>query len=597
MDKPKNFDKGIHDENYLDPFQGRGITSESLINDHGRPVELLNGRWSFTVDPYDTCLRGEWWKERDRDARGAFFPLDYCFDSWELADVPSCFNLQKPEYFWYEGPAVYTREFVFYEEAGRERVYLKVGAVNYEAFIFVNRQFVGRHMGGSTPMFVDVTDFLNQESGNETNRILIVTNNTRKPTQLPMHNTDWFNYGGLYRDIGLIRLPKTFIDDTFVGLQKGSGFKKIEVKVSVDGPEQNGTATLNIPELGIFQSLEIKEGKGSLVFDAEPELWSPDNPKLYEVAISYGSDTLTEKIGIREISTRGTDILLNGKSIKLKGISSHEESAVGGKTMTEAEIRENFALAKELNCNYMRLAHYPHTEKAARIADEVGLLLWEEIPVYWAIAFSHEPTYRDAENQLCEMIKRDKNRASVIIWSVGNENADTDERLDFMKRLVDKARETDPSRLISAACLWNKEDLVIEDRLSESLDVMGLNEYFGWYNPHFDELVKLFENSKSGKPVMITECGGGAKAGNHGSKDEMFTEEHQENVYIQQIETVRKIDYVAGFSPWILYDFRCPRRTNTHQHTFYTRKGLLDETKTHRKLAFKVLKDFYAEWE
>ncbi len=261
MARPKNFDKGIHDEAYLDPFQEGLLTSESLVNDFGRPIELLNGRWSFTVDPYDTCLRGDWWTERDRDARGAFFPLDYCFDSWELADVPSCFNLQKPEYFWYEGPAVYTREFICYEEAGRERVYLKVGAVNYEAFIFINRRFVGRHLGGSTPMFVDVTDFLNQELGNETNRVLIVANNDRKPTQLPMHNTDWFNYGGLYRDVGLIRLPKTFIDDTFLGLQKGSDFKKIDVEVSVDGPEQNGTATVKIPELGIFQSLEIKEGE------------------------------------------------------------------------------------------------------------------------------------------------------------------------------------------------------------------------------------------------------------------------------------------------------------------------------------------------
>jgi beta-glucuronidase len=597
MDKPKNFDEKIHNEAYLDPFQGNLITSESLINDFGRKIELLNGRWSFTIDPYDACLRGNWWQEQDRDERGAFLPLDYCFEDWELTPVPSCMNLQKPEYFWYEGSAVYTREFPYYEEADKERVYLKVGAVNYEAFIFINRQFVGRHLGGSTPMFVDVTDFLVKETDNEINRILIVTNNDRRPTRVPMHNTDWFNYGGLYRDIGLIRLPKTFIDDTCVGLQKGSGFKKIDVKVSVDGPEQNGTATVKIAELGIKQDIEIKDGKGSIVLDTEPELWSPDNPKLYDVLIRYASDALTEKIGFREIATRGTDILLNGKAIKLKGISCHEESVVGGKTMTEAEIRENFALAKEMNANYMRLAHYPHTEKAARIADELGILLWEEIPVYWSIAFTNPDTYADAENQLCEMIKRDKNRASVVMWSVGNENADTDERLTFMRKLAAKAREADPSRLISAACLWNKEALRIEDRLADSLDVMGVNEYFGWYNPHFDELVALFENSRANKPIVITECGAGAPFGEHGTKDQLWTEEYQENVYIQQTETVRKIDYVAGFSPWILYDFRCPRRTNRYQQSFYNRKGLLNPEKTHRKLAYSVLQDFYADWE
>jgi beta-glucuronidase len=597
MDKPKNFVDMIHNEAYLDPFQENLITSETLINDFGRKIELLNGRWSFTIDPYDTCLRGKWWQEEDRDGQGAYVPVDYNFNDWELTPVPSCINLQKPEYFWYEGPAVYTREFIYYEEAGKERVYLKVGAVNYEALIFINRQFVGRHLGGSTPMFVDVTDYLNKELGNETNRILIVTNNDRKPTQVPMHNTDWFNYGGLYRDIGLIRLPKTFIADTFVGLQKGSNFKKIDVKVSVDGAEQAGTATVEIAELGIKQDIEIKGGEGCLVLDAEPQLWDVDNPKLYDVVISYATDTLKEKVGFREIATRGTEILLNGKSIKLKGISSHEESAAGGKTMTEAEIRENFALAKELNANYMRLAHYPHTEKAARIADEVGMLLWEEIPVYWSIDFTNPGTYADAENQLCEMIKRDKNRASVIMWSVGNENADSDDRLEFMSKLAIKAKEMDASRLISAACLWNKSELVIEDRLTEYLDVMGVNEYFGWYDPHFWKLIKLFENSKSDKPVVITECGGDALSGEHGAKDQMWTEEHQENVYVQQAETVRKIDYVAGFSPWILYDFRCPRRTNRYQQSFYNRKGLLNPEKTHKKLAFKILQDFYANWE
>jgi beta-glucuronidase len=597
MAKPKNYVDMIHNEAYLEPFQEKLITSETLINDFGRKIELLNGRWSFTIDPYDTCLRGKWWQEEDRDSRGAYVPVDYNFTDWELTPVPSCINLQKPEYFWYEGPAVYTREFHYYEEEGFERIYLKVGAVNYEALIFINRQFVGRHLGGSTPMFVDVTDYLNKELGNETNRILIVTNNDRKPTQVPMHNTDWFNYGGLYRDIGLIRLPKTFIDDTFVGLQKGSDFKKIDVKVSVNGPEQNGAALLEIPELGIRQEIEIKDGAGSIIIDAEPELWDFDNPKLYDVVVSYATDVLTEKIGFREIATSDTDILLNGKSIKLKGISSHEESAVGGKTMTEAEIRENFALAKEMNANYMRLAHYPHTEKAARIADEVGMLLWEEIPVYWSIAFTNPDTYSDAENQLCEMIKRDKNRASVIMWSVGNENADTDERLVFMRNLAEKAREMDPSRLISAACLWNKDELRIEDRLADHLDVMGINEYFGWYNPHFDDLVTLFENSRSDKPVVITECGADAPSGEHGTKDQMWTEEYQENVYIQQVETMRKIKYMAGFSPWILYDFRCPRRTNRYQQSFYNRKGLLNPEKTQKKLAFKVLQDFYEEWE
>lgn len=157
-----------------------------------------------------------------------------------------------------------------------------------------------------------------------------------------------------------------------------------------------------------------------------------------------------------------------------------------GKTTDEEDIRATIRLAKEeLGCNFLRLAHYPHSRLLPRIADEMGILLWEEIPVYWAIAFHDRETYADAENQLSELIRRDRNRASVIIWSGGNENPDTDDRLRFMAGLAQKARSLDDSRLVSAACLVNTAKLKIEDRLAEHLDVIGLNEYYGWYDPDF----------------------------------------------------------------------------------------------------------------
>ena len=162
--------------------------------------------------------------------------------------------------------------------------------------------------------------------------------------------------------------------------------------------------------MGIKKEISIVDGFGEIEFEATPELWSPENPKLYEVTLSYMNDSVTDKVGFREIAVKGTDIYLNGKKIFLKGVCAHEDSVYNGKAITEDEIRENFRLAKEMNCNYMRLAHYPHTEKAARIADEMGIMLWEEIPVYWAIDFRNPETYIDAENQLTELIKRDINR-------------------------------------------------------------------------------------------------------------------------------------------------------------------------------------------
>jgi len=247
-----------------------------------------------------------------------------------------------------------------------------------------------------------------------------------------------------------------------------------------------------------------------------------------------------------------------------------------------------------MNGSYLRLAHYPHDRRFARIADEEGVLLWEEVPVYWAVAFENPAVYADAENQLSELLLRDRNRASVIIWSVGNENADTDSRLAFMSGLAQKAKTLDGSRLVSAACLVNHEKLLIEDRLGEYLDVIGINEYYGWYDPDFEKLPQLLANSKPEKPVLICEFGGDARLGRRGSTDQLWTEDHQKHLYERQTEVFKKCPYIAGISPWILYDFRCPRRLNRYQE-YFNRKGLIDAKRKKKKAAFFVMQKFYAE--
>ncbi|OUM87257.1 MAG: glycosyl hydrolase family 2 [Bacillus thermozeamaize] len=587
-DKPSNFVPSIHDPDYEKEYLSRPIDHRSLICDRGRPAEKLNGWWNFAVDPYDTCLRAKWYEEKTVDEDGRTLPLDYSFDQWETIRVPSCWNTERERYFLYEGSAVYTRKFQ-YVPRGEKRVFLKFGAANYEAKVFLNREYLGYHRGGSTPFCVEVTGKLQRE-----NRILVVVNNTRKRTRVPCENTDWFNYGGLYRDVELIRLPAAFIKDFAVHLVPGSQFSRIRAAVWIDGADR-GTARLTIRELGIDCPIPVENGSGTAVIDARPELWSPEHPKLYDVRLSFGEDEVIDRIGFREIRVDGTDILLNGEKIYLKGVSAHEESVNNGKAVTEDEIRENFRLAKEMNCNFMRLAHYPHTEKAARIADEIGLMLWEEIPVYWAIDFENEETYRDAENQLSELILRDRNRASVIIWSVGNENADTDARYRFMSRLVQRARELDPTRPVSAACMLDHVNHVISDRLADVLDIIGANEYYGWYQTNFDNLVKLFENSKPDKPVIVTEFGADAKPGHRGTRDEKGTEDCQLDIYEKQVRVLERISCVKGMSPWILYDFRCPRRLHFTQN-FYNTKGLLSADKTHKKPAFYVMKDFYSRW-
>ncbi|RAK05175.1 protease FtsH subunit HflK [Halanaerobium saccharolyticum] len=582
-----NFVSDIHDEDYKTKYFEPLIDHNSLIYDINREKESLNGSWNFQIDQYDTFLRASWYKNKKEDQGGREYPQDHDFNNWEEIKVPACWNTQSDKYLYYEGPAVYSRDFKYINH-GEKRVFLKLGAANYDSYIFLNKKFLGHHQGGSTPFMLEVTEELEKE-----NSLQIVVDNTRRREAVPTTNTDWFNYGGLYRDVELLRLPDSYIKDFSLSLAEDS-LTELDFGVEVAGLISAGEAELKIPELNIEQTITVKNGSGKIIFAAQPELWSPDNPKLYKVIVSFGRDKIEEEIGLRQISVQGRDIYLNGEKIYLKGISTHEESVSSGKAVTEAEIIENIKLAKEMNCNYIRLAHYPHSYQVAKIADQMGVMLWEEIPVYWAIDFANPMTCQDAENQLLELIKRDHNRASVIIWSVGNENQDTDQRLKFMSDLVKKAREVDPTRLISAACLVDEENNRIADRLTEYLDIIGQNEYYGWYEPDFSKLSDCMENSKPDKPVIITEFGAGALSGERGTKDDLFTEDYQLQVYQKQTEVLDDIEYIKGLSPWILFDFRCPRRTNKYQKG-YNRKGLLSADKSHKKLAFYEMQRYYSK--
>lgn len=583
----------INLEDYLGEYEGKQAAVGDLIFDRNRRKESLNGLWHYAVDQYDTCIRQHWFEERYQDAKGNTLPVDFSFDEWPAMQLPCCWNTQQEMLKIYDGSMIFTRKFRFVPN-GKEKVYLKIGAVNYICRAFLNKQYLGMHRGGSTPMYFDVTDILQTE-----NRIILQADSTRRPEQVPTENTDWFNYGGVYRDIELIRVPEVFIKRFRIALVPDGSFGKIMAKVQLSEPV-DAAAQLTIRELGVQAEIPLTRGAGECVLEAAPELWSPENPRLYTVELTCCEDAVQDQVGFREIRVKGRDILLNGKPVFLRGISCHEESVKGGKMLTDEERLENIRIAKELGCNFMRVAHYPHSERMAQLADREGLLLWEEVPVYWAIRFTREKTYADAQNQLLELIERDWNRASVIIWSVGNENADTDERLAFMKNLADTAHAADETRMVSAACLVSYEENAIADRLAEHLDIIGLNEYFGWYSPDFALLPQLFENSNPQKPVIVTELGADAMPGHRGTIHDKGTEDCQVYVYEKQIETLREIDYVKGMTPWILYDFRCPRRTSVIQD-YYNRKGLLNPDKTYRKPAFAVLQSYYRElkekWE
>jgi len=231
-----------------------------------------------------------------------------------------------------------------------------------------------------------------------------------------------------------------------------------------------------------------------------------------------------------------------------------------------------------------------------RVAEELGLLVWAEIPVYWNIAWDHAPTLDCAKTQLGELIARDRNRCAVILWSLSNEAPATEPRQAFLAELARHARALDPTRLLTSALFARLDQdtatMVIDDPVGEHLDVMGCNEYLGWYYREPEEMDRIQWSSPYDKPLIMSEFGAGAVAGREGDVSTPFTEEHQAHVYRKQIGMLDRIPFLAGLSPWILKDFRTPRRVLPGIQDGWNRKGLVSDRGL-RKRAFGVLREWY----
>ncbi len=578
---------------------------KTIQNVDGREHISLNGRWNYIIDPYQMGYldyRQEPFDE-GKTGKGGFYDnltdltkterAEYDFAFEPTLQVPGDWNSQDRRLEFYEGTLWYKRDFVL-NAASDKRYFLHFGAVNYESNIYLNGKKLGNHKGGFTPFQYEVTNLLNEGD----NFVVVMVDNTRKADEIPTINTDWWNYGGITRDVTIVETPKSFITDYKVQLEKGNN-KVIQGYIQLDGFEQEQSLVLEIPELKIKKSFESDE-KGLVSFKIPVKnitYWSPETPKLYDVKISSSDDNVSDKIGFRTIETIGKDIFLNDKSIFLKGISIHDENPfIEGRLRSEGDMRMLLTWAKELGCNYVRLAHYTHNETMLRLADEMGLMVWAEVPVYWTISWTNSETYLNAENQLTVGIERDKNRASVVIWSVGNETPVTDERNVFMGNLVDKARSLDNTRLIAAALEVERKGytVTVEDPLGDKIDLVSFNEYGGWYWSDAKELPKYNFDIKFDKPVVISEFGAGALGGFHADENTMWSEEYQELIYINQLEMLDKIEGLRGMTPWILVDFKSPRRQHPVYQNFWNRKGLISENGKKKK-AFLILKDYYSK--
>ncbi len=568
-----------------------------------RPAISLDGEWASIVDPYFSGLysfhheeKKDGWFMNRKAQPGDAFVTEYDFAKAPKLKVPADWNTQRESLLFYEGPVWYERDFT-YQPKEHTRVFLHIGAANYKSWFWVNGQKVCEHEGGYTSFNCEVTNAVHAGA----NFVVAAVDNTRREDGVPTLETDWWNYGGLTRSVSLIEVPETFVDQYDVHLSRIED-SVIEGWVHFEGPPDALTGTsvkVELPELNAQMSTS-SDKIGWVNFHGKVEglqRWSPETPKLYKVRITAGQDTIEDLIGFRTVETRGTEILLNGKPIFLRGIAIHAEAPYRtGRANTDRDAETLLGWAKEMGCNYVRLAHYPHDESMLRTADRMGLLVWSENPVYWALQFDNPKVLAKAEQQLDEEIGTSRNHAAIILWSMANETPSTEARTRFIETLASRTRALDPTRLITAALLVRAEGetKIVDDALGSALDVIGINEYIGWYEGKPETADTTQWRIGYEKPLIVSEFGGGARAGLHGSEDERWTEEYQASIYRHQLGMLNRIPQLRGMSPWILMDFRSPNRPLAGIQDEFNRKGLISD-QGQKKQAFFILQKAYED--
>ncbi len=331
----------------------------------------LNGKWQYIIDPYETGFYDYRYAERGEKDKDAYWnsdvpsspsdKIEHGYSDKNTLRVPSDWNSQDPKLLYYEGTIWYKKSFDFDKKIENKRVFIHFGAVNYRADVYLNGKKLGKHIGGFTPFEFEVAPTLLREKNNW---LVVKVDNKRQKDEIPTLNTDWWNYGGITRDVTLKILPDIFIKNYSVQLSKNAYQKELK---SIEGWVKtnatiNENITLEIPFLNLKK--EIQASGDSTFFKVDVpnlQLWSPKNPILYKVVISTKKDKIEDKIGFRNIEVQGEKVLLNGKRVFFRGISIHEEIP---KEKRRANSRKDalylLGQAKQLNANMVRLAHYPH---------------------------------------------------------------------------------------------------------------------------------------------------------------------------------------------------------------------------------------------
>jgi len=565
-----------------------------------RVTKYLNGNWKFLIDPYNL---GEWmWQCFKKIPKDNNNPESDDIN-WPVINVPGNWEIAVPSLKDYTGIVWHFKEFNLPEKMMGNSVFLRFEGVNARARVWLNGKEIGQHIGGYTPFEFDITSNLQGRD----NFLAVKVDNSRREDGAGQ-DVGWKNFGGIYRDVFLYAVEDVKIQWQAVfprlDLKKGSAIlKTIHHLQNLTNEEKNDirfeikiTAPDGKEEKTVFETLDFlpderKDVEKEIQIN-DVEIWSPSTPELYSISSgiskqSKSLDRLVDNFGIRKVETKGRKIFLNGKEIFLKGINKHDAHPLFGKALPEKLYEEDLRLIKNLGFNAVRMAHYPHSPKEIRLADKLGLLVFSEIPAIWRIDLKNPDIRENIKKQLKEMVMRDINCPSIILWSLGNEIISQDEQIQqFLIKEYDLIRKLDNTRLIS-----------IDDSgpmAADKMDTINMHDYGGWYygeSKDIEDNIKKYLDKFPEKPVLLTEFGAGARLGIRNK--EQWSEDYQARLISETIKIVKKNE-CAGYFIWVFADFNDPSRTNNiyasnEKGELYNRKGIFDEYRR-PKLAVEVVK-------
>jgi beta-glucuronidase len=534
----------------------------------------LSGFWDFRLDPRDEGLRKGW--------KGGF-------GQGRPIAVPSSWNEQFQDTRDFLGPAWYQTKFDLPLGFKGQKNFIRFDSVNYLSEVWLNGVKLGEHEGGHLPFVFEVTLLLKPID----NLLVLRVDGRLAPDRVPPGNVpydpkdaffatfypnasfDFFPYCGIQRTVHLFATPPESITDLIVTTTILGRQGKVRVKVEAKASSRT-TARLSLRGYGREIKAEKPLGSGKaegLLTVPNTKFWAPGAPHLYDLTVELlqdhrALDQVTIPVGIRTIQVKGDKLLLNGKPLQLKGFGRHEDFPVTGRHLPPAVMIKDYELMKWVGANSFRTSHYPYSDEMMDLADRLGFLVITEAPSV-GLFFKKEGLKKRL--QLCrqytrEMIERDRNHPSVIIWSLADEpHSHRPGVKGFFKELVDLTKQLDKTRPVSVA-----SDIGIKDDSLAYCDVICINRYFGWYS-HPGDLDKACEilskdmdtlHRKFHKPILVTEFGADALPGHHADPPEMFSEEYQAEMISRYIGVLSKKPYVAAAHIWVLCDFKTAQATH-----------------------------------